>query len=75
MRTVEIAGRRLAAIGYGCMGLSQSYEPCNRKQAVMVLNTVLDMGYDHLDTAALYGFGANEELLREAIQAWCTRQQ
>jgi aryl-alcohol dehydrogenase-like predicted oxidoreductase len=67
METVVIAGRVLKAVGYGCMGLSQGYEPCDRSQAIETLNSVLDMGYDHLDTAALYGFGANEELLNEAI--------
>lgn len=67
MKTIEMAGRRIKAIGYGCMGLSQAYESCSRKQAISILNTILDLGYDHLDTAALYGFGANEELLREAI--------
>ena len=55
-------------IGLGCMSLSHAYGvPPARADAVRLLNTALDLGYDHLDTAALYGFGANETLVGEAI--------
>ena len=46
---------------------SQAYELCDEAQGIRTLNAVLNMGYDHLDTAALYGFGKNEELLNKAI--------
>lgn len=65
--------RRLASsavnpIGLGCMSLSHAYGiPPARPDAVRLLNRALDLGYDHLDTAALYGFGANETLIGEAI--------
>lgn len=65
--------RRLASsavnpIGLGCMSLSHAYGvPPAREDAVRLLNEALDLGYDHLDTAALYGFGANETLIGEAI--------
>lgn len=56
------------AIGLGCMSLSHAYgSPPPREDAVRLLNRALDLGYDFLDTAALYGFGANETLLGEAI--------
>ena len=64
---VRLGDREVNTIGYGCMGLSQAYEPCEESQGITALNAVLDMGYDHLDTAALYGFGHNEELLNKAI--------
>lgn len=67
MDSMMIAGRRVRRMGYGCMGLSQSYEPCNESDAIKTLNAVLDMGYQHLDTAALYGFGANESLVSKAV--------
>jgi aryl-alcohol dehydrogenase-like predicted oxidoreductase len=55
-------------IGLGCMSLSHAYGvPPARADAVRLLNAALDLGYDHLDTAALYGFGANETLVGEAI--------
>jgi aryl-alcohol dehydrogenase-like predicted oxidoreductase len=55
-------------IGLGCMSLSHAYgiKP-DRDQATRLLNRALDLGYDFLDTAALYGFGANESLIGEAI--------
>lgn len=50
------------------MSLSHAYGvPPAREDAVRLLNAALDLGYDHLDTAALYGFGANETLIGEAI--------
>jgi len=67
MKTVRLGDREVNAIGYGCMGLSQAYEPCSVADGIRTLNAVLDLGYDHLDTAALYGFGANEELLSQAV--------
>jgi hypothetical protein len=55
-------------IGLGCMSLSHAYGiPPPREDAARLLNRALDLGYDHLDTAALYGFGANEELIGEAV--------
>ncbi|QKR99581.1 aldo/keto reductase [Sphingomonas sp. CL5.1] len=55
-------------IGLGCMSLSHAYgTPPPREDAVRLLNRALDLGHDFLDTAALYGFGANETLLGEAI--------
>ena len=65
--------RRLASstvnpVGLGCMSLSHAYgSPPPREDAIRLLNQALDLGYDHLDTAALYGFGANETLIGEAI--------
>jgi aryl-alcohol dehydrogenase-like predicted oxidoreductase len=55
-------------IGLGCMPLSHAYgHPPAREHSILLLNRALDLGYDFFDTAALYGFGANEELIREAI--------
>jgi len=56
------------AIGLGCMNMSWAYGPAlPHEEAARLLNAALDMGYDHLDTAALYGFGANETLIGEAV--------
>jgi aryl-alcohol dehydrogenase-like predicted oxidoreductase len=55
-------------IGLGCMSLSHAYgTPPGREDAALLLNRALDLGYDFLDTAALYGFGANESLIGEAL--------
>ena len=67
LKKTKLGDTHVTAVAYGCMGLSQAYEPCDEAQGIKTLNAVLDMGYDHLDTAALYGFGKNEELLNKAI--------
>lgn len=55
-------------IGLGCMNLSHAYGPaCDIKAAQHLLNHALDLGYNHLDTATLYGNGANEALLAQAV--------
>lgn len=55
-------------VGLGCMNLSHAYGvPPDEKTGIKLLNTALDMGYNMLDTAALYGFGANEQLLAKAV--------
>lgn len=52
------------AVGLGCMNLSHAYGvPPSRKQAEAVLQSALDLGISHFDSAALYGFGRNEELV------------
>lgn len=52
------------AVGFGCMSLSHAYGvPPSRDQAEAVLRKALDLGVTHFDSAALYGFGHNEELV------------
>lgn len=59
----------VSAIGLGCMGLSYAYgSPPPPDVAEQVLLTALDHGIDLFDTAALYGFGANEDLLGRVLQ-------
>lgn len=55
-------------VGLGCMNLSHVYHPLpTPEEGARVLEAALDLGIDHLDTAALYGFGANEELLGRTL--------
>jgi aryl-alcohol dehydrogenase-like predicted oxidoreductase len=64
----EICGRSVFAIGLGCMNLSHAYGvPPTREAARSLLCAALDLGIDHFDTAALYGFGRNEELVGEVL--------
>lgn len=64
----ELAGREVHPIGLGCMPLSWAYgDPPDHDAKVRLLNEALDCGYDHLDTANIYGKGANEALIGEAV--------
>ena len=59
---------RVNPIGLGCMSLSHAYgTPPDPADSTRLLNESLDLGYDFLDTAAIYGAGANERLLGAAI--------
>ncbi|GAB4140558.1 MAG: aldo/keto reductase [Sphingomonadales bacterium] len=63
-KKITIGPFQVAPIGLGCMTLSHAYgTPPAPEDAASLLHAALDMGYDHLDTAALYGFGKNEALL------------
>ena len=64
----SIAGRPVQPIGLGCMSLSWAYGvPPAEDDAIRLLNQALDLGYDHLDTANIYGLGHNETLLGNAL--------
>jgi diketogulonate reductase-like aldo/keto reductase len=56
-------GREVAVIGFGTWYL----EHAPRAAAVLALRRALDQGASHIDTAELYGSGAAEEVVGEAI--------
>jgi aryl-alcohol dehydrogenase-like predicted oxidoreductase len=56
-------------IGLGCMTLSHAYGmPPQAEQGEALLRAALDAGVQHFDTAALYGFGANEKLVGRVLK-------
>src|SRR5271170_4760541 len=58
----------VSPIGFGCMNLSHAYAtPPPPEQAAALLLRALDLGVTHFDTAALYGFGLNEELVGRTL--------
>src|SRR5690606_39540575 len=63
MRTLGTGGPRVSAIGLGCMGMSFAYGERDDAESVRTLNRALDLGINHLDTADMYGWGHNEELI------------
>ena len=59
----------VSAIGLGCMNLSHAYgAPVSAEQGERVLLSALDAGVTLFDTAALYGFGANETLVGRVLK-------
>ena len=68
MQTRKLGPFDVSALGFGCMSLSHAYgTPPAPDDAAKVLHAALDAGYTHFDSAALYGFGANETLLGNAL--------
>ena len=48
-------------VGLGCMNIMHAYnKPISEEATDTLLNRALDLGYDFLDTATLYGFGESE---------------
>ena len=59
----------VSAIGLGCMNLSHAYgAPPPPEQGERLLLRALDRGVTLFDTAALYGFGANEQLVGRVLK-------
>lgn len=68
MKQRQIGDFHVSAIGFGCMNLSHAYgTPPSPEQGEAVLLKALDLGVTLFDTAALYGFGANEELVGRVL--------
>jgi len=60
---------QVSAIGLGCMNLSHAYgQPPAPEAGRELLARALDRGCTLFDTAALYGFGANEELVGPVLK-------
>jgi aryl-alcohol dehydrogenase-like predicted oxidoreductase len=62
-------GLDVSAIGFGAMGMSQSYGPGPDRDAnIALLRATVDRGVTFFDTAEVYGPFVNEELVGEALQ-------
>ena len=61
-------GPEVSAIGLGCMGMSEFYVGGSEQESVATIHHALDRGVTFLDTADMYGWGANEELVGRAIR-------
>ncbi|MGH1421513.1 MAG: aldo/keto reductase [Hyphomonas sp.] len=55
-------------VGLGCMNFSHGYgPPLDEADAIHLLHEAIDLGYNFLDTATLYGFGNNERIIGKAL--------
>lgn len=63
-----ISSHPVHPIGFGCMSLSWGYFPFpTDAEGAKLLHRALDLGYNHLDTARIYGLGHNERLIGETL--------
>lgn len=70
MQQRQIGPFTVSAIGLGCMNLSHAYGVApSAEEGGRVLLAALDAGVTLFDTAALYGFGANEKLLGQVLKS------
>ena len=61
-------GLEASALGFGCMGMSQSYGPAgDRQELIALLCAAVERGVTFFDTAEVYGPYKNEELVGEAL--------
>jgi aryl-alcohol dehydrogenase-like predicted oxidoreductase len=68
-RTLGRSGLEVSAIGFGCMGISQSYgRPLSRQDGIAIIRAAVDAGVTFFDTAEVYGPYTNEDLVGEALE-------
>ena len=68
MRKLGSQGLEVSALGLGCMGMSDFYAGRDEAESVATINLALDRGLTFLDTADMYGVGANEELVGRVVR-------
>lgn len=68
MQKRKLGSLEVSALGFGCMGMSQSYgKPGDKKEMISILRAAVDQGVTFFDTAEVYGPFTNEELVGEAL--------
>jgi aryl-alcohol dehydrogenase-like predicted oxidoreductase len=66
-RTLGSEGLEVSEQGLGCMGMSAWYGPTDEAESIATIHRAFELGITFLDTADVYGQGANEELVGRAI--------
>jgi len=68
-RTLGKTGLEVSALGFGCMGISQSYgRPSSREDGIAIIRAAVDRDVTFFDTAEVYGPYTNEDVVGEALE-------
>ena len=67
-RQLGTQGLTVSALGLGCMGMSEFYGTTDEQESIATIHRALGLGVNFLDTADMYGFGANEILVGKALK-------
>src|SRR6266481_953196 len=60
----------VSAVGLGLMSMSGVYGNANDEESISLIHYALDKGINLLDSADMYGWGHNEQLLGRALKGW-----
>jgi aryl-alcohol dehydrogenase-like predicted oxidoreductase len=66
-RRLGTQGLEVSALGLGCMGMSEFYGRADEGEGIATIHRALELGVTVLDTADMYGWGANERLVAKAV--------
>jgi aryl-alcohol dehydrogenase-like predicted oxidoreductase len=67
-RSLGREGLAVAAVGLGCMSMSEFYGAADERESVATIHCALELGITLLDTADMYGPYTNEELIGRALR-------
>jgi aryl-alcohol dehydrogenase-like predicted oxidoreductase len=67
-RKLGSQGLSVSELGLGCMGMSEFYGAGDEAESIATIHRALELGVNFLDTADMYGIGANEQLVGKTIK-------
>lgn len=70
MQKRKLGQLEVSSLGLGCMGMSEFYGPADEKHSIQTIQRAFELGINFFDTADMYGFGSNEELLGKAVKSF-----
>ena len=62
-------GPIVSAVGYGAMSFTDFYGPAVDAESLKVLDSCVEMGITHIDTADVYGMGRSETVIGEWLKS------